>query len=431
MTLKEMHIEYLAPEALTPYAKNAKEHTDKQVEQIANSIRELGFRQPLVVDRDGVVIIGHGRLLAAKRMGLERVPCVRADDLNEAQARALRLADNKLNESAWIEPLRDEELAALAEEIDMSQFGFDDVLEEMAEAVDVVEDEPPELPEEPRARLGDVYRLGEHRLMCGDSTDAEAVQALMDGEVADLMVTDPPYNINLTGGGIDDEKRRVCHGIQNDAFDKMEDYEKFLTKAIVAGNTALRNGAAFYVWYASKCHTANESAIQRAGLEAHQQLIWVKTQAILGRNDYHWQHECCLYGWKSGAAHYFTDSRAESTVIEDEGVKLSTLKKGELIELCEKLLGQHKAGTVLRADKPTAAEMHPTVKPQALLAPLIRNSSKPGWKVLDLFGGSGSTLIACEQLGRRCFMMELDPRYVDVIVDRWEKFTGRKAEKLK
>lgn len=138
-------------------------------------------------------------------------------------------------------------------------------------------------------------------------------------------------------------------------------------------------------------------------------------------------HECCLYGWKEGAAHYFTDSRAESTVIEDEAVKLSTMKKGDLIALCEKLMGQNQAGSVLRADKPNAADMHPTVKPQALLVPLIRNSSKRGWNVLDLFGGSGSTLIACEQTGRNCYMMELDPHYVDVIVARWEKLTGQRA----
>ena len=163
----------------------------------------------------------------------------------------------------------------------------------------------------------------------------------------------------------------------------------------------------------------------------HEQLIWVKSQFVLGMStDYQWAHENCLYGWKTGAAHYFTDSRAEATVIEDEGVKLSTLKKGELVALCEKLLGTDSAKTVLRADRPMRAELHPTVKPQALLAPLIRNSTKPGWTVLDLFGGSGSTLIACEQLGRRCLMMELDPKYADVIIQRWETMTGQKAVKV-
>jgi DNA modification methylase len=203
----------------------------------------------------------------------------------------------------------------------------------------------------------------------------------------------------------------------------------FLTAALWNAERSMRGGAAYYIWYAGLHHIEFESAVRAVeDFKLHEQLIWVKSHFVLGRNsDYQWMHECCLYGWKEGAAHYFTDSRAESTVIEDEAVKLSTMKKGDLIALCEKLLGQNQAGSVLRADKPNAADMHPTVKPQALLVPLIRNSSKRGWNVLDLFGGSGSTLIACEQTGRRCYMMELDPHYVDVIVARWEKLTGEKA----
>ena len=176
-------------------------------------------------------------------------------------------------------------------------------------------------------------------------------------------------------------------------------------------------------------HIEFETAVRNVEVfKLHEQLIWVKSHFVLGRNsDYQWMHECCLYGWKTGAEHYFTDSRAESTVIEDEAVKLSTMKKGELIALCEKLMGLNKANTVLRADKPNAADLHPTVKPQELIAPLILNSTKKGWNVLDLFGGSGSTMIACQQTGRDCYMMELDPHYVDVIIQRWENFTGEKA----
>ena len=209
------------------------------------------------------------------------------------------------------------------------------------------------------------------------------------------------------------------------------DFIVFLTNALANARDHMRDGAAYYIWYAGLHHIEFESAVRNVPeLKLHEQLVWVKSQFVLGRNsDYQWMHEPCLYGWKTGAAHYFTDSRSEATVIED-GVKLSTMKKGELIALCERLMGMDTAQTVLRADRPMKADLHPTVKPQTLLAPLIVNSSKPGWTVLDLFGGSGSTLIACEQLNRTCYMMELDPHYVDVIIQRWENLTGEKAVKL-
>jgi DNA modification methylase len=209
-----------------------------------------------------------------------------------------------------------------------------------------------------------------------------------------------------------------------------QEFIHFLASALWNAERNMRPGAALYIFYAGLHHMEFEGAFRQIlPFKLHEQLVWVKSAFVLGRNsDYQWQHECCLYGWKTGAAHYFTNSRQEGTVIEDRAMKLSTMKKGELIQLCEKLLGLDEPGTVLRADKPTNAALHPTVKPQALLVPLIRNSSKKGWNVLDLFGGSGSTLIACEQTGRTCYMMELDPHYVDVIIARWEEFTGQRAE---
>ena len=423
----ELQIVYLPTDQLRPYPGNAKKHPGKQVEHIANSIREFGFRQPIVIDAQGVVVVGHGRLMAAKKLGMERVPCVRADDLSEAQINALRLADNKTNESEWDMGLLNEQLAELALDIDMSLFGFEDESIDEADGAEIEEDEPPEPPEEPTAKPGDVYQLGRHRLMCGDSTDPDDVDKLLDGAEIDLLMTDPPYNCDVGNCERPHSSNDGVH-ILNDSMPESE-FIPFLTSALWNAERSMRGGAAYYIWYAGLHHIEFESAVRAVeDFKLHEQLIWVKSHFVLGRNsDYQWMHECCLYGWKEGAAHYFTDSRAESTVIEDEAVKLSTMKKGDLITLCEKLMGQNQAGTVLRADKPNAADMHPTVKPQALLVPLIRNSSKRGWNVLDLFGGSGSTLIACEQTGRNCYMMELDPHYVDVIVARWEKLTGEKA----
>lgn len=425
--MKELKIIYLPPEELTPYAHNAKRHPDDQVEHIANSIREFGFRQPIVVDADNVVVIGHGRLLAAQKLGLDAVPVVRADDLTEAQIKALRLADNKTNESEWDFGLLDAELVDLALDFDMSDFGFDDIPGGVSDTTTAAEDDfDPEEPVEPKAKLGDIYQLGRHQLMCGDSTDPNAVDALLNGTEIDLLLTDPPYNVNL--GSIPTPTETNIRPIMNDNMDE-DDFIHFLSSALWNAERHMRAGAAYYIWYAGLHHIEFESAIRNVeAFKIHEQLVWVKSHFVLGRNsDYQWMHEPCLYGWKAGAEHYFTDSRAESTVIEDEQVKLSTMKKGDLIQLCERLMGLNQANTILRADRPMSADMHPTVKPQTLLVPLIRNSSKRGWNVLDLFGGSGSTLIACEQTGRNCYMMELDPHYVDVIIARWEKLTGEKA----
>lgn len=409
---------------LKPYEKNAKKHPKEQVEHIANSLRDFGWKQPVVIDKDNVIICGHGRVLAAKQLGMETAPCVYADDLTEEQIKAFRLADNKTAESDWDLDILSMELSDI--DIDMSLYGFDIFDEEDDEDAEIEEDEIPESVE-PRAKEGDIWQLGDHRLICGDSTDPNVIDALVNGAEIDLLLTDPPYNCNVGSC----ERPYSPNNEQYIKNDNMapEDFIGFLTHALYNAYTHMRGGACYYIWYAGLHHIEFESALRNIEeFKLHEQLIWVKTHFVLGRNsDYQWMHECCLYGWKTGEAHYFTDSRAESTVLEDTKKKLNTLKKDELIALCERLMGIQSSTTVLHAEKPLAADLHPTVKPQNLLAPLLLNSSQRGWNVLDLFGGSGSTLIACEQLHRKCYMCELDPHYVDVIIQRWETLTGDKA----
>ena len=424
----ELNIEYLPVDQLTPYEHNARKHQDNDVAAIVSSIREFGFDDPIGVwGGHNVIVEGHGRLMAAKKLGMEKVPVIHLDHLTDEQRRAYALAHNRTAElSEWDEIVKNLELEGISE-IDMSRFGFDPFEKDEEE---IAEDTPPLPPEEPKSKPGDIYRLGRHRLMCGDSTDPDEMDKLLDGAVIDLLLTDPPYNCDVGKNERFASKNNGVH-ILNDSMAE-GDFIAFLSSALRNSAQGMKKGAGYYIWYSALHHVEFELAIrQTEAMKIHSQLIWVKSQMAIGpHSDYQWQHENCFYGWKDGAAHYFTNSRAESTVIEDKSVKLSTMKKGELIQLCEKLLGLDEPGTVLRADKPTNAALHPTVKPQALLVPLIRNSSKKGWNVLDLFGGSGSTLIACEQTGRTCYMMELDPHYVDVIIARWEEFTGQKAELL-
>lgn len=432
--------------ALKPYERNAKQHGREQVERIARSIRELGFLSPCLIDQEMNVIAGHGRILAAKTIGMETVPCVFVEGLTEEQRKAYILADNRLTEMGeWDMDLVQQELAALAEaDFDISITGFDTDLrfdDSMAQITDDgwTEDEVPAA-EEPRSRIGDIYQLGNHRLMCGDSTDPDMVAALMDGTKADLIVTDPPYNIGLGGdesgaAQSTDEmsmrRKRQDDGafLLNDNLGEKE-FVEFLTKAMTNAKDALRDGGAFYVWYATRTTEQFLAGMRNAGLEVKQILIWVKSHFTLGRQDYQWQHEPCLYGWKEGAAHYFLDSRKQSTVIEDQLPDLSRMKKADMEALLREIYRAEMPTDVIREAKPNISELHPTMKPLKLIARQIRNSSKPGEKVLDLFGGSGTTLIACEQMDRRCFMMEFDPHYADVIVARWEKMTGQKAVKI-
>lgn len=399
---------------LIPYARNAREHSDDQVQQLRASLREFGFVAPLLIDTQGNIIAGHGRLLAAKAEGMEEVPCVLVEHLTDTQRRAYILADNRLAEQAsWNEDLVSLELQELKDAgFDFSLTGFDESDIILEDSTDVQEDDyDPEIPAEPKSQRGQIYQLGRHRLMCGDATAPADVAALMAGTEAQLLLTDPPYNVDYTGGTGEHMK------IENDA--QAEDaYCDFLRQAFGNAKAVMEPGASYYLWHADGAPgLAVRTACHSVGLQVRQCLIWVKQSATLSRQDYHWQHEpclhgqtevealdcgdtwddheACLYGWKDGRAHLWCSDRKQTTVLE--------------------------------FDRPTRSEEHPTMKPVRLFGYQVANSTLREAVVLDLFAGSGTTAIACEQLGRVAYLMESDPRFVDVIIDRWEKFTGQKA----
>lgn len=371
---------------LIPYEKNPR-NNDEAVKYVAESIKSFGFKVPIVIDANNIIVAGHTRLKAAKKLRLATVPCIVADDLTDEQIKAFRLADNKVGEIAtWNEELLQLELDDIIG-IDMEAFSFeiDDIIVSENE-VEIEEYEyDVEMPTEAKAQFGDIYQLGNHRLMCGDSTDKRMVELLTDGELMDLLITDPPYNVDYEG---------EAGKIQNDNMSN-EDFRKFLKSAFCSADSVMKEGAAFYIWHADSEGYNFRGACIDTGWKVRQCLIWNKNTLVMGRQDYHWKHEPCLYGWKDGAGHRWESDRKQTTVLEFE--------------------------------KPQRSTLHPTMKPVALFDYQIKNNTQKGDKVLDLFGGSGTTLIACEQNGRISYNMELDPKYVDVIIDRWEKFTGGKA----
>lgn len=412
-----MKIENIAPGKIIPYERNAKKHDERQVENVKESIRQFGFAQPLVVDKDNVLIIGHCRLTAAKRLGLKRVPVVRMDDLTPEEVDRLRLLDNKLNESPWDFELLAEDIPKL----DWSGFNIDWEIPGQEEEGEIQEVEAPAPPKNPKTKVGEIWKLGRHRLIVGDSTDPEVVKKLMDGRQADMLLTDPPYNVEYRG------RTKPRKEIKNDNMGQ-DAFREFLIKAFKACAEGIRPGAAFYIWYSDSESVNFRIAAMDAGLTLRQCLIWVKSRMVMGRQDYQWQHEPCLYGWKDGAAHYFTNDRTITTVFDDVPHDFSKMSKEELQALLEKIY-EETPTTIIREKKLAASPLHPTQKPVALMARLIRNSTKPGEAVLDTFAGSGSTLIAAEQLNRTAYLCELDPHYADVIIERWEKLTGEKAVK--
>lgn len=361
---------------LTEYENNPR-NNDEAVEAVANSISEFGFKVPIIITKDNTIVAGHTRLKAARLLGLSEVPCIVADDLDEEQIKAFRLADNKTAEIAtWDFEKLEEEMLSI--DLDMLQFGFDDFYGDIpTDAVDDDFDVFDELPEESESKRGDLYVLGEHRVLCGDSTLKEDVHRLVDGAEIDMIFTDPPYNVDYEG---------TAGKIQNDKQEDSEFYE-FLFKAFSNMFEHTRPGGAIYVCHADTEGLNFRNAYKNAGFKLASCLIWVKNSLVLGRQDYHWRHEPILYGWKEGAAHYFVDDRTQDTIWE--------------------------------YNKPRRNEEHPTMKPLELVGKAISNSSKPNELILDLFGGSGSTLIAAEQLSRKSYLMELDERYVDVIVKRF------------
>ena len=427
--MEKLKIEYVDINSIKPYKNNAKLHPKEQIEQIKKSIEMFGMDDPIGIWKDEIVE-GHGRLIACKELGMETVPIIRLDHLTDEERKAYTLTHNKLTMNSDFDiDILQEELDNF-DTIDMSDFGFDIDLD-IDEEQEIVEDEVPETPEEPKSKLGDIYQLGNHRLMCGDSTKEEDVAKLMNGVKADMVMTDPPYNVDYSSKNemlnFSDKGSRIQKPIEND---KIDNFEKFIYDAYknMANNT--KEGGAFYIWHSEKEDIAFKEQLIKAGVYIHQTLIWVKNNFVLGRMDYQPKHEPCLYGWKEGAGHYFVDDRSQSSVIEDEKPDIKKMKKEELVKLLEEIYSDKVSTTVIKENKPHVSDLHPTMKPIKLLARLIKNSSKKEEIVLDLFGGSGSTLITCQQLNRKCYMMEYDPVYVDVIIERWENFTGQKAVKI-
>ena len=427
---KDLRVKYVPIGDVRPYEDNPRRN-DGAVQAVAASLREFGWKQPIVVDADGTIVVGHTRYKAALALGMTDVPVVVASDLTPEQCAAYRLADNRVGELAeWDEKLLAQELDGLSD-LDMEQFGFDDsdlqtpdAFEEPVSLDEVREVEPDDSAPD-RVRLGELWRMGDHVLLCGDATSADDVKRLIEaGGSADMLLTDPPYNIAYEG------KTKDALTIENDDWSSDEGFVEFLRRAFLSALSGMKPGAAFYVWYASTQSANFLEAAEQAGMTVRQLLVWAKNTFALGRQDYQWRHELCLYGWKDGAAHYFFDSRTETTVIEDAKPDPKKMTKAELVEFAQSVLTEKQASTVLEFDKPSRSEEHPTMKPVKLFAYLVRNSSRPGDLVLDPFAGSGTTVIACEQLKRRAAVMELDPHYASVIVERWERLTGKTAVRV-
>lgn len=418
-----MDIQKISTDKLIPASYNPRKELkpgDPEYEKLKRSIEEFGYVEPVIWNkRTGVVIGGHQRLRVLKDLGFTEVDCV-VLDIDEQQEKALNVALNKIS-GEWDIPL----LTSLLKDLndggyDATITGFD--VSEMSSLFDdqseIVEDDPPEVADEtlePISKAGDRWLLGQHVLYVGDSTNAEDVAALMAKEKADLCVTDPPYNVAYEGSnGLT---------IKNDNMPE-EQFLLFLKDAFTRMHDVMKPGAPFYIWHAETEGGAFRTATNAALGKVRQMLIWNKNSFTMGHQDYQWKHEACIYGWTDGASHYFVDDRTQATVIEDKRIDISKMKKEEMRELLKDILSDKMSTTVIDENKPSHNADHPTMKPLKLLARLIKNSSRQGEIVLDTFGGSGSTLITCEQLGRRCYTMELDTKYADVIIKRWAKCTG-------
>lgn len=422
-----MNIVELKITELHEYERNPRKN-DRAVAAVAESIKQFGFKVPVVIDKNNVIVAGHTRIKAACRLKLKTVPCIIADDLTPEQVKQFRLADNKVSElAAWNPEMLAEELKEI--DFDMGLFGFEDAdwlgggsLEPKEDYFDL--DAAAAAVKIPKTKPGDIYQLGRHRLMCGDSTDAEQVKALMDGKLADLLVTDPPYNVDYEGKSGDKQK------IMNDNMDS-DSFTTFLVDLFSAANQSMKPGASFYIWHSDGLASLNfRLALKIVNWPVRQLIVWNKNSFVIGRQDYQWKHEPALYGWTEGAAHYFTADRTLSTVIkENEGLVIDKMTAAEARKMLKDILESGKvAMDIIDIDKPSRSEEHPTMKPVLLFTQLIQNSSRPTESVLDICAGSGTTLIAAEQLNRSAYLMELDPKYCDVIVKRYEDFTGGKAE---
>lgn len=416
---------------------------DPEYIQIKNSLQEFGYADPIVINTDGTIIKGHQRRNVMIDLGYTEAEVIVIDIPDKEKEKALNIALNKIT-GKWDNAI----LKDLLVELDLNGYDFTVTGFERPELEDLIQalDVPPEAVDddfdpdevaaeiaEPESKTGDIWILGRHRLMCGDATDPNDVSRLMAGAKLDLVITDPPYNVDYGAKTefleeyLGQEGTRTNSTIQNDKMDALSFYS-FLLAAFQNFNDAMCPGAAIYVFHAESTGLQFRQAYADAGLKMAQCLIWEKNTFVLGRQDYQWRHEPILYGWKEGAAHYFINDRTQDTVILEDTKDLKDMKKQELLAILDKILKDYKDQTTVHFEpKPSRNALHPTMKPLPLVGRLMNNSSKPGWAVGDFFGGSGSTLMVAEQLGRSAFIMECDPRNVDVIIRRWEEYTGQKA----
>lgn len=414
-----MKLETIALADLKLDPNNARTHDNQNLEAIAGSLTQFGQRKPIVISQDNVIVAGNGTVTAAKSIGWTEVQAVRVPaDWTPDQIKAFALADNRTAElAAWDHDVLNAQLQELSDAgMDVSEFGFITPETPILD-IETFEDEVPDPVEDPEAQVGDIWQLGDHRVVCGDSTNPEVLKLALDGNQADCVFTDPPYNVAYQGG----TKDKLT--IQNDDMDDVA-FDKFLFEAYRAMFEATKEGGPIYVCHADSAGEAFRHNMVKSGWLLKQCLIWVKDALVLGRQDYNWMHEPILYGWKPGAAHSWHGPFTNTTVLDWANADLAKKSKDELIDFITQAF---EAGSVIREKRPRRNDIHPTMKPIGLVSKMLKNSMVRGERVLDPFGGSGSTLIAAEQLGLKAAIVELDPKYVDAIVKRWENLTGLKA----
>lgn len=447
-----MRLENRALSDLKPAEYNPRKQLkpgDPEYEKLAHSIEHHGYIDPIVINEDGTIIGGHQRRTVMIDLGYTEAQVVVVDIKDKQDEIAANIALNQID-GAWDNDklmgllinlessgydvmaagFNSSDLNSLFISVDKTQEANDDnydvekALEETAE-------------QEPVTKYGDVWQLGEHRLMCGDATDFSDVGILMAGSEADLVITDPPYNVDYEAKDKSLErsyKRNTSRKTNEIANDKMDenDFYKFLYQIFSNYLDIAKAGAAVYVFHADSEGLTFRQAFDASGFTLKQVLIWEKNQFVIGRQDYHWRHEPILYGWKEGAAHYFIDDRSQDTVFIEDDIDFSAMKKEALVAYIEDIRAKLSARTSVQYEKkPARSDMHPTMKPVALVGRLMANSSRRGELVADFFGGSGTTLMAAEQLGRVAYLMELNPKYCDVIINRWEEYTGKKAVRVR